>query len=364
MDAWTRILDLVSQLVTPVWNELIQYIPLLLLLLLGLVLAVVAWSWQRNAALNRPSLARVAASGQAPPGIHLPGPSIWPFIVPIGLFLLFLSVVFGSPTTPFNMALLALGLVIAVVGGVGWFLQAWHEYNHLEAADEHLLLVEETEGAAIAAGPPAGIHLPGPSAWPFLAPIGLFFVFLGVILSPILIVGGLVMGAIAALGWWADAGREYRDVEAGQHPEPVTRNPEQAFPKRLMPLYFAVGAVAVLLTLAPWLLSLLPGTAPPAEGPAPTSTPTLSASQATAFDQRLLVVVADQPVQLTFDNRQAGVPHDVAIATTTDPPIQLFKGEQITGPDQVVYAIDPLPAGEYRFTCTIHPPMVGRLVSR
>jgi hypothetical protein len=363
MDLWTQILDLMSRVVTPVWQELLQYIPLLLLALLGLLVALIVWAWQRNAAINRPRLARApSAGGVAPPGVHLPGPSLWPFVVPIGLFFLFLSVVFGSPDTPFNVAFLAIGLIVAVVGAVGWFLQAWSEYHHLEAADRGLVVVEETEGIGMPAEPPAGVHLPGPSPWPFLAPIGLFFVFLGIIFGAALIVGGLVMAAIAAFGWWRDANRELVAVEGGHHP-PAARDPEAAWPKRLMPLFVAVGGVAILITALPPLLSLLPGTAAaPPPGPPPTTTPMLSASTVTSFDQSKLVVVADQPITLTFDNKQAGVPHDVAIFGS-DPAAPLFDGEEIIGPAQIEYQVPPLAAGDYRYACTIHPPMVGVLTA-
>jgi hypothetical protein len=364
VDLWTQVLDLLSRVVTPVWNELLQYIPLLLLLLMVLVVALVAWGWQRNAAINRPRLARVgSAGGVAPAGIHLPGPSLWPFVVPVGLFFLFLSVVFGSPETPFNVAFLAIGLIVAAVGAVGWFLQAWSEYNHLEAADHRLILVEETEGVEVVKEPPAGIHLPGPSPWPFLAPIGLFFVFLGIIFGAALIVGGLVMAAIAAFGWWRDANRELLAVQTGHHP-PAAQDAEAVFPKRLMPLFVAAGGLALLITALPPLLSLFPGTAPPGPpGPPPTTTPMLSASTVTSFEQTRLVVVADHPLELTFDNKQDGVPHDVAIFAEDQPDTPVFHGEAITGPDSIVYDVPPLAATGYRFQCTIHPPMTGTLLA-
>jgi hypothetical protein len=133
----------------------------------------------------------------------------------------------------------------------------------------------------------------------------------------------------------------------------------------MMPLYAAVGGLAVLITLSPWLLTLLPTRAEVPAGPPATTTPELSASSVTSFDQSSLVVVADQPLKLSFNNTQAGVPHDVAIFPPVDasaPP--LFHGEAITGPASIVYDVPPLAAGEYRFQCTIHPPMVGTLIAR
>ncbi len=51
------------------------------------------------------------------------------------------------------------------------------------------------------------------------------------------------------------------DVEAHGHPTQADRDPERAWPRRLIPVYVLVGGLALLLTLTPWLLSLLPGSA-------------------------------------------------------------------------------------------------------
>ena len=40
----------------------------------------------------------------------------------------------------------------------------------------------------------------------------------GLIFGPAMLIGGLVMAAIAAVGWLLDAGRELKDVEAHGHP--------------------------------------------------------------------------------------------------------------------------------------------------
>jgi hypothetical protein len=263
---WSSILDIISQVIIPTWNNLIQYIPLLLTMLLLVSIAGLAWYWQRNAALNRSRLPRPLPAGRKPDELHLPGPSLWPFVAPVGLLLIVFAIVFGLGSLA-NLALLGLGIVIALAGIVGWYLDAHREYAHVEAG---------AHGGALASGapqlpdgrsgtpgwalqPPEGLHLPGPSAWPFLAPVGLGFIVAGLIFGPALIVGGLIMAAIAAIGWLLDSGRELQDVEEHGHPSQGDRDPERAWPRRLIPLYVFVGAVALLITLAPWLLSLLPG---------------------------------------------------------------------------------------------------------
>ncbi len=107
--------------------------------------------------------------------------------------------------------------------------------------------------------PPEGMHLPGPSAWPLLAPVGLLFIVAGLIFGPALIIGGLVMAIIASVGWLLDARHELDDLEEHGHPSQGDRDPEKAWPRRLIPVYVFVGALAILVTITPWLLSLLPG---------------------------------------------------------------------------------------------------------
>jgi hypothetical protein len=259
---WTTLLELIAQVIIPTWNNLIQYIPVLLVLLVVVSLAGLAWYWQRNAAANRSRVPRPLSAGRKPEDMHLPGPSAWPLVTPVGLLLIAFAVVFGILDSLANLGLLVLGAGIAIVGILGWYLDANREYARVEAGGH---------GAAITAGqmeppgwalqPPEGLHLPGPSAWPFLAPLGLFFLAAGLIFGPALIVGGLVMAVIACVGWLLDAQRELADVEAHGHATQGDRDPERAWPRRLIPIYVLVGGLAILLTLAPWLLSLLPGSA-------------------------------------------------------------------------------------------------------
>jgi hypothetical protein len=259
-ELWTALLAFVARIIIPVWNDLIQYLPLLIGLLVLVSAAGLVWYWQRNAAINRSRVPKPIPEGRKPEDMHLPGPSLWPFVAPIGLLLILFAVVFGPLESVANMALLGLGAAIATVGIAGWYLDAKQEYVQLESGG-HGSLEAGTNAPGWSLAPPEGMHLPGPSAWPFLAPVGLLFLAAGLIFGPAMFVGGLVMAVIAVLGWLLDAGNELEDLEEHGHPSQADRDPEKAWPRKLIPVYFFVGALAIMLTLAPWLLSLLPGSA-------------------------------------------------------------------------------------------------------
>lgn len=372
-DLWTQFLDLLQQVVAPVWNDLIPLLPIAMLGFVLLVLGLIALSWRRSMAKNQ-SRVPPRRAGAPPPGVHLPGPSPWPFVAPIGIALVFLSLVFADGGLPVNVPLFLAGLGVGAAGVAGWYLDAGREWRRAESGAHG---AGHGEATAISAGtvpqlpawamePPPGVHLPGPSPWPFFAPIGIAFIFLGLIFGPVLIIGGLLMAAVAVVGWFRDAGREYRSVEAGHMPEPVSRDPEKAFPKSLVPLYGTIAALAIALTLFPVVIGLLPGSGDaaaggdtPAESPDPA--PQIAANSAVSFTKDKLVVPADTPVQLTFENQQDGVPHNVAILQGATP---LFTGEIFPGPDVRTYEVPPLPAGEYTFVCTVHAPMTGTLISQ
>jgi hypothetical protein len=259
-ELWTGLLDVVGQVMIPVWKDLIQYLPLLLLLLVIASLGGLAWSWQHHSAENRSRVARPVPAGHKPDDVHMPGPSAWPLVAPVGLLLIVFAVVFGPLESFANMLLLGMGAGVAVIGIAGWYLDARKEYVEVESGGHGGIGGSTPQAPAWSLAPPEGMHLPGPSAWPFLAPVGLLFMVAGLIFGPALLVGGLIMAVIAVIGWLLDAGRELDDIEAHDgHPSQADRDPERAWPRRLIPVFFFVGAMAILLTMAPWLLSLLPG---------------------------------------------------------------------------------------------------------
>ena len=375
---------LLEQLLIPNWGDLIALLPWVLVVIVAVWLVFTALQWQRAGARNR-SRVPLPVTGAPPPGVHMPGPSRWPFVVPFGVALILFSLVLtgrdanNNPTGLVNMPLLVVGLIVSFIAIIGWLRDANREWR-TTAAGAHgpqmavALPAPGGSTALIPAGPtamtvaerypepPAGIHMPGPSPWPFFAPIALFIMLLGVVFSGILLVGGLILGLIAAAGWLLDAGHEYRSTEAVGHAVPKTRDPGAVWPKRLVPLYGAVIMVSFLLMLAPTGIGFLNSLTPPEATPTPIAVPAMpeiAASSATSFETKTLIVPADRPFELVFNNKQAGVPHNVDIGDCASAPTTYLHGEVITGVADITYSVAAIPAGTYYFQCEVHPNMNG-----
>ena len=96
-----------------------------------------------------------------------------------------------------------------------------------------------------------------------------------------------------------------------------------------------------------------------ASGAGGTAEPSTVVAQNLAFDTSTISLPAGRAATLTFDNRDAGVQHNIVIATDSTLSTQLFSGDLITGPATVEYQIPALDAGEYYFLCLVHPNMNG-----
>jgi hypothetical protein len=384
-----QLLDLVEQLIIPPWSDLIGWLPIVLLVLVGIWLAFTARQWRRAGARNRPRVPRALPAGAPPPGVHLPGPSRWPFVVPLGIALIFFALVLperdeaGQITLPVNLPLFGLGMVVALVAIAGWLLDAMREWRATAQASAAVAgelgpgsrpiaaipAAAGVEGRQLPAEPPPGVHMPGPSPWPFFAPLALTLIFFGLILSWALVLGGLILAAVAAAGWLRDANHEYRTTEQLGHPVPKTRDPAEAWPRRLVPVFIAVAGLSVVLALAPLGLSWLGSLAPtePADGQTPggvPEVPEITARTAVSFETSTLVVPCCREFELVFHNAQAGVPHDVAITDGPERGVVYFDGDDITGDDTIRYQVPALDEGDYYFLCTIHPNMNGTVEAR
>ena len=82
-----------------------------------------------------------------------------------------------------------------------------------------------------------------------------------------------------------------------------------------------------------------------------------------AFEQSALTVTAGTPFQINFDNKDNGVPHNVAIHEGSPTGPEVFKGEIFSGPAQKTYDVPALTAGTYAFVCTVHANMTGTLTA-
>jgi plastocyanin len=377
LTVWSALLDLLSQIILPNWDDVLSWIPALLLGLVGLFVALLALFWARNRRVTASRLIPIRREGAPPANVHMPGPSRWPFIIPLGLAFVFAGLVFHTgrvssgaeqPATFLdlvNLPLMLIGLTISVVGVVGWYVDAGREWHHVEDPAWH----PTGPAPAWAETPPqeslpAGMHLPGPSPWPFLAPLGLGVMFFGLVFNPVFIVAGLLMAVIAAGGWYVDAGREYRAVEAGHPLDGSQVDPAKRLPKTLLGVYATIGVVAIVIAAFPSYLAFVDPA--PTEAPAASLTPnqTVIAQSVLGFAQTTMTVPAAVELTIDFQNPDPGVQHNWALydPATGD---ELFKGPIITGPGNATFQVQALQAGTYKYVCDIHPQtMTGTLTAQ
>ena len=393
-----QLFQLLQQLLLPDWSDLIRLLPWVIIALVIVWLVFTGIQWRRAAAPNRSRVPARLRGGAPPPGIHLPGPSRWPFVVPIGAAILLFSFVLvprdaqSNPTQPVNAPMFVIGMIVTIVAIIGWLRDAmreWRDTEHgahepaLAVAGGHAaalmpggalvparagtMITAEAEPEFVAVEPPPGVHMPGPSPWPFFAPIAVTLMLFGVIFSSVLIVGGLILAFIAVGGWLRDAWKEWQSTEEVGHAVPETRDPVKAWPKRLVPIFAGVIAVSFLIALAPLGLNYLNSLTPASAGPTPVGVPAvpeISASTAVSFDTGTLVVPAGRPFDLVFHNNQDGVPHNVELADSSARANVFFEGEQITGVSEITYNVPAIDEGDFYFLCSVHPNMNGTLQVR
>jgi len=385
-DLFEQLWDFLAQILMPDWADLIALIPLLFVGLVLLFLAGMALMWRRAGARTRSRVPRRLATGSPPPGVHMPGPSKWPFVAPIGVTVILFALILDM-----NLLLLGTGLTVSTIAVLGWLWDAMGEWRTAEVGHDGAAWAAahgsprrlgggSAAFAALPAGqaaalerapweiePPPGVHMPGPSPWPFFAPIAIAVILFGLILSPLLVVAGLLLAVVAAGGWLREASKEWRSTERVGHAVPDTRDAQQAWPRRMVPIFAMVIALAIGLTLLPlglaWLGSLAPGE--PGETPlAVPQRPEIAAFNAVSFDRRELVVPSGRDFVLVFHNGDVGVPHNVDITESAARDVIYFEGEIFNGDATVEYQVPALEEGDYYFLCRVHPNMNGTVLAR
>jgi len=82
------------------------------------------------------------------------------------------------------------------------------------------------------------------------------------------------------------------------------------------------------------------------------------------YEQSSVTVKANTSFQIAFDNKDAGVPHNVTLHQGDATGAELFKCAIFNGVDTCTYTVPPLDAGSYAFVCTVHPTMIGTLTAQ
>ena len=361
MDALRSLLEwvisLIGPLVAPDWGALIKLIPIGVL---ALVAAFYGWVFFRYRRAGRRQIGMPPLPVVKPPaGIHLPGPSLAPFLISIAAAALFFSVAMGGAALAVSGAAMVLALI-------AWGREAVREYDAIGAGHSDALQLHD--GASTApAGPPSGVHLPAPSLLPFLVSAAVAVLLFGAAIGLSFVLLGALMTAIALIAWLLDAGREYRAVEEADSSGHLV-NPE---PKRAPRISLAIFSILFIFIGGSQFGLFAPaageGSPAPGESTAPTEAPsdgiTEVSAMAVKFEQASIELAADVPTQLRFHNMDVGIPHNVAIheGTVDTVGVELFQGEIFNGDDERLYDIPPLAAGGYVFICTVHPNMVGAL---
>jgi plastocyanin len=399
MSPWDSLLEFLNRLVSPDWGALVALIPLALA---ALVVGYLGWV-MRRAVTAPPTRTRPLPAAPTPAHIHMPGPSFAPFLAAAGFACFFLALLFVhvgprvDPGTkqpiadstswtiqPFGLLAIAIGIAALVSGLLYWGREASREYDALEPV---------ALPAVIHSGPPAGVHVPGPSFRPLLLALAASAMVLGGVLNVAIFFGGVVMLITALLGWLRDARAEYRETvraDATGHLESI---PAPRFPTGTLLAFGAIFAASILVaagivpprdsaaivagsakpsaaagatTAGSPSPSAPPSPSGPAGSPAVSAAPGASvtlqlAAQGIAYDRTDLEAPANTPFQIAFTNTDAGIPHNVSIHRDSATGEEVFKGDIFNGTETRTYDVPALPAGTYAFVCSVHPNMVGTL---
>ena len=77
------------------------------------------------------------------------------------------------------------------------------------------------------------------------------------------------------------------------------------------------------------------------------------------FVNKTLSLPANQSTTITFENKDAGTPHNIHIFSDQAYTKSEFQGALVTGPATQVYDVPALAPGTYYFRCDVHPTMTG-----
>ncbi len=341
---WHSILELMSVFIIPDWGELIGLLPLGLA---GITILWFAWTIRRFATAGPTRRAPARLTPIAPPDLHMPGPSYAPIIVAGGVAALMWGLVVGGNA-------LLVGTVVLVLTLLYWGREAIRDYDHAT----HV----ETLPAVVHAGPPPGVHLPGPSFRPLVGAVGVTALMAGLVAGGWILAAGAIILVATLVGWLVDARAEFTKTAEADRTGHLENIPAPGWPRRLLQGAAVIFVLAVLVQTG----VIPPGANDSAGGPGGSPAPSGGASTvpATAFkvtakdiayDTKELMASANTAFTIVFMNQDpSGVTHDIDIRAV-DKKTVVQNQEVTNGGSSATYAYDALPAGQYVFICSIHP---------
>ena len=340
-DLITSLLKLAEVFVVPDWGALIGLLPLGLL---GLVLLWFALTMRRFATAGPVRRAPARITPVAPADIHMPGPSLAPFLAAFGAASLVWGLVVGGTA-------LLIGVTILVLTLLWWGREAIRDFDRVSPATP-IPAVEHP-------GPPEGVHMPGPSIRPLLGALGTAALLAGLVIGGPMILVGVAFLVWTLVGWLVDARAEYAKTVEADTSGHLENIPDRSFPK---------GALVAFAVLALLVAGFQSGVLPPkigdaVGGPGGSPAPSEAALPADSlvlvakdfeFDLHVLEVAAGQPFSIMLKNQdQAGIPHNVEIRTKDGKVVETKPN--IDGGTTKLYPYKALPAGTYTFICVVHP---------
>jgi plastocyanin len=352
---WTQFIGFVAQFVSPDWGKVVSFLPVLILAVAGLY---GLWLVRSLALLGPAERGGRPLPPRPPAGVHMPGPSLAPVFGAIGMALLVWGLVFR--------AILPIGLIVLVLALLYWLREGMRDYDHVEPTRVIL-------PAVVHDGPPAGVHMPGPSFRPILAGISMMVIVFGLVFGWALLVAGFLMLAATLIGWLRDARTEYGLTVEADRTGHLRNAPSPHYPSGTLTFFAVVLIGAILVTFG-----IIPpgGTSggsaaasgsPTASGATGSAQPSAVAADVTIVAKNIAYTTkkADAPAgrafTIAFDNQDAGIPHNISIQTGTASNQQVFLGKIVTGPVVEIYDIPPLAAGIYTYICSVHATMTGVL---
>ena len=246
-----------------------------------------------------------------------------------------------------------------------WFREAMRDYGHLEPSGT---MPARQLPAVVHAGPPPGVHMPGPSIRPLMGALGSAALLGGLVVGGWVLILAVVFLVYTLIGWLIDFTAEYRKVEEADTTGHLENIPDRAIPARPLQV-FAVLFVLVGM----WQAGILPpsstdaggpgaspgASGPPAGSPGPGGGGLAVIAKDVAFDKRELAVPADAPFVVSFTNEDpATLPHDIDIREGAGAPT-LQDQATIPGGESAEYSYEPMAAGTYQFFCSVHPGVPG-----